>query len=349
MSQRPHYFIQHALHAGVSEVLWINPYPGRLPNFQDFVPGRHAKEPTGRLVLKNLYVESVQPIVPLEPFHKLFKLVNSKSLNNIIKKIIDFKDEKTIIVVGKPSLLAMELCLNFSWRRIVFDAMDNYPAFFSGYSSKSMKKLEQKIADFADNIICTSHPLESKFANYATKVQRCLNACTPSFLQKRNSIKQLDDDSITFGYVGTIASWFDWEWVITLANLHPNHKIRLVGPLKTLKPRGLPSNIIFDKPISHDDVPAFLSEIDVGLIPFLDNEITHYVDPIKYYEYRSSELPILSTKFGEMTWHHNDSENSTTACPFILPTNSLYFGPSNFQHVTWDMRFAELFKTIIMK
>lgn len=349
MSQRPHYFIQHALHAGVNEVLWINPYPGRLPGLQDFVPGRHAKEPAGRLELANLHVESVQPVFPLEPFHQLFKLINFKSLHQIIKKIADFKDENTIIVIGKPSLLAVELCKKHSWRRIVFDAMDNYPAFFSGYSSKSMTKIEENIVDIVDNILCTSHPLQKKFAHQAKKVQLCLNACTPGFAQKRKNTKKLGEDTLTFGYVGTIASWFDWKWVVDLANLHPQHKIRLVGPLKTLKPRELPTNIIFDKAISHDDVPGFLSEIDVGLIPFLDNDITHYVDPIKYYEYRSSGLPILSTKFGEMSWHHADTENSTTACPFNLPTNSLYFSPSDIHHVTWDMRFAELFKNTIMK
>lgn len=349
MSQRPHYFIQHAMHAGISEVLWINPYPGRLPGLQDLVPGRHATEPSGRLELAHLHIESVPSVFPVEPFHHLFRLINYRSLKQTIRKIVDFKDEETIIAIGKPSLLAIELCKHQSWHQIIFDAMDNYPAFFSGRSAKSMLKIEEVIANLADIIICTSHPLVEKFSKNDAKVHLCLNACTSGFALKRKKNKEIAKDALTFGYVGTIASWFDWEWIIELANLHPSNRIRLVGPLKTLKPKELPANIIFEKAISHDDVPAFLAEIDVGLIPFKRNEITHYVDPIKYYEYRSNGLPVLSTPFGEMSWHHAELQSNDALCPFKLPKNSLYFGPSDIHHITWDIRFAELFKNSIMK
>ena len=39
----------------------------------------------------------------------------------------------------------------------------------------------------------------------------------------------------------------------------------------------------------------------VGLIPFKLNELTAAIDPIKYYEYRSLGIPVLSTHFGEMS------------------------------------------------
>ena len=38
----------------------------------------------------------------------------------------------------------------------------------------------------------------------------------------------------------------------------------------------------------------------VGLIPFKKNDLTHSVDPIKYYEYRAFGLPVIATAFGEM-------------------------------------------------
>jgi len=44
-----------------------------------------------------------------------------------------------------------------------------------------------------------------------------------------------------------------------------------------------------------------MARFDVGLIPFANNDVTAYVDPVKYYEYRALGLPVLSTRFGEMT------------------------------------------------
>jgi hypothetical protein len=40
-----------------------------------------------------------------------------------------------------------------------------------------------------------------------------------------------------------------------------------------------------------------------GLIPFVRNALTDSVDPVKYYEYRSCGLPVLTTLFGEMPHH----------------------------------------------
>jgi len=349
MSQRPHFFIQHVLHAGIKEVFWINPYPGRLPGFQDFIPGRHAHEPASKLELTNLTVISLKPVFPIEPFHQAFKFVNHKSLKDIINKISDFKDDETLLIIGKPSLLGIELIKLFHWKSVLFDAMDNYPAFFSGYSSSSMSKIEERIAQAADFIVCSSHPLAIKFSRFKTKVQLCLNACTSDFIMRRERISTLAAQSYTLGYVGTIAAWFDWQWLINLATLYPQNKFRIVGPIKTLKPGNLPLNIILEKAISHDQVPAFLREIDIGLIPFRDNAITHYVDPIKFYEYQAAGLPVLSSEFGEMKWHLGEKEKLNEQCPFSLPSNALYFGSNHIQPITWDMRFAELFKTMLIK
>ena len=49
-----------------------------------------------------------------------------------------------------------------------------------------------------------------------------------------------------------------------------------------------------------------MSVFDVGLIPFKRTELTAYVDPIKYYEYRAMGLPVLSTDFGEMHFHQRE-------------------------------------------
>jgi hypothetical protein len=43
-----------------------------------------------------------------------------------------------------------------------------------------------------------------------------------------------------------------------------------------------------------------MTYFDAGLIPFKKNILTASVDPIKYYEYRSLALPVISTDFGEM-------------------------------------------------
>ncbi len=347
MSQRPHFFIQQAFHSGIEEVMWVEPYPGRLPNFGDLIPGRHAKEPASKRTFENFTVVPVSGIFPIEPFHLLFKIFNRRSLELVKKKINKFKDENTLLVIGKPSLLALDLSRQLGWKNIFFDAMDNYPAFFKGYSSLSMASIEKKVASTVNTVICSSHSLQDKFLKLAN-VELCLNACTSDFIINSCREEIECDKNVVFGYVGTIASWFDWNWVIELAALNPLSKILLIGPLKTLKPVNLPKNIIIEKAISHDEVPTVLSQIDVGIIPFQINEITKFVDPIKFYEYSAKKIPLLSTQFGEMLWHYKRIDGHKPDCPFNIPDNTLYFDERSLENITWEDRFAELFPKILI-
>ncbi|WPM80664.1 hypothetical protein R5W60_02800 [Brucella pseudintermedia] len=67
-------------------------------------------------------------------------------------------------------------------------------------------------------------------------------------------------------------------------------------------PGELPANIEIFPPCEHTEAMHKMAEFDVGLIPFLQNELTNSVDPIKYYEYRALKIPIISTNFGEMRY-----------------------------------------------
>jgi hypothetical protein len=102
------------------------------------------------------------------------------------------------------------------------------------------------------------------------------------------------------GYVGTIAAWFDWDWVIALAKARPTDVVRLIGPVFTRVPTALPKNIEILPPRPHQAAMEAMRDFDVGLIPFQKSGLTESVDPIKYYEYRALGLPVLSTAFGEM-------------------------------------------------
>lgn len=346
MSQRPHFFIKHAFSAGIKEIMWVDPYPGRLPNFDDLVPGRHTKEPASKHSFQRLTILPAPAVFPIEPFHLLFKIINKRSIERIKRQVNDFKDENTLLVIGKPSLLALDLIKQAGWKSSWFDAMDNYPAFFKGISARSMTAIEKQLASEVNTVICSSHSLQEKFSKLSN-VELCLNACTEDFITNDAVELIKTDESIIFGYVGTIASWFDWRWVIELAELNPSSSIRLIGPLKTLKPANLPGNISIEKAISHDEVPALLSEIDVGLIPFQINEITRYVDPIKFYEYSAKKIPLLSTKFGEMVCHFNKITENRINCPFNVPNDTLYFNENCAENISWEIRFSELFPKIL--
>lgn len=90
-----------------------------------------------------------------------------------------------------------------------------------------------------------------------------------------------------------------------------------------------------------------ISKFDVAIIPFVNNEITRFVDPVKYYEYALAQIPILSTNFGEMAWHHKEIKNKCN-CHYSVPVGTLFFSHDHMKNGVprWSERFAVLYNEV---
>jgi hypothetical protein len=151
------------------------------------------------------------------------------------------------------------------------------------------------------------------------------------------------------GYVGTIGHWFDWELVILLAKSHPQKKFRLIGPMY-VRPPTLPHNISLEPHLPHAEALQVMSQFDVGLIPFKKTTLTSSVDPIKYYEYRSLGLPVLSSAFGEMAFRSkgdgvyliDQNSDITSLIDQALVSRTSPAGTVKFRkNNSWEQRFNE--------
>ena len=300
-AQRPHHFVRwfHERHG--AEVLWLDPYPARLPRWSDLA--RFKKSPAAKRLgptwgdapwLQRLRV----PALPLEPLAP-GRWANRWLWLQVLSRIDRFVNAHTTLVFGKPCALALLLASRYPQQVKVFDVMDNIPAFAGGWSRRWLRQAEEGLAERVDLLVTSSTALEDKFSG-----ARRQTICIRNGLALPESVAALAqpapaDDRLVFGYIGAIASWFDWEAVVRLARCYPDAVVRLIGPVEGA-PAQLPANLELLPAIPQHEVYAALRGFSVGLIPFKVNELTDYVDPVKYYEYRAMGLPVLSTRFGEM-------------------------------------------------
>ena len=308
-SQRPHMFVRWMHQRHKARVLWIDPYPSRFPQWSDTQrlritqPTQSAQSEEWLTVLKPLAI----PFEPL-PASSYFNRLLWISIQSRIKDFLAHPDR--LIVVAKVSELALLVLQKNSETASLYDAMDDAPAFFEGRSQLAAERRETRIADVVSRIWVSSEQLQRKFATHANKTKLVLNACQaellPPFSTKRNPYISSAAKPV-LGYVGTLAAWFDWPWVISLARENPHACIRLIGPVFTKLPHSLPENIELLPACSHQDALEAMQKFDVGLIPFLVNQLTESVDPIKYYEYRALGLPVISPRFGQMRAREGDT------------------------------------------
>ncbi|QJP07251.1 glycosyl transferase [Pseudomonas multiresinivorans] len=303
-SQRPHKFAEWFHSATRGEVLWVDPYPTRFPNLAD---------------LRKLSAPPAAPLAtPVEPWLKVLparalpiepipgsRLLNSLLWRDLLREIRDFSAiEETTLGIGKPSELAIQLLKHGSFTSTIYDAMDDFPAFYSGMSKWAMHHRESIVANRAEHLLASSTVLVNRFAN-ARKATLCMNACAIETLPSVDSLPGRPGERI-LGYVGTIGPWFDWAMINRLA-MCAQVKIRLIGPMFSPPAAALPPNVEMHPQCTHAEAIAAMQGFDVGLIPFKQTELTESVDPIKYYEYRALGLPVLSSHFGEMRNHAQQS------------------------------------------
>lgn len=299
-AQRPHKFVEwfHASSGG--EVLWVEPYPTRFPLLSDFF--RFSSKSSQENAATPSWLSVIKPFVlPLEPLPGSYWL-NVLMWRPIFKEVKVFSSRQDcLLAIGKPSVLALAILHRTKGCLSVYDAMDDFPAFYAGFSRWSMRRREKHLVNSVSRILASSTVIRNRWRVARTDVQLVHNGLDASLLPELRS-NLVKKKKKVLGYVGTIATWFDWGWVIELAKTCPDCVVRLIGPVFSLVQIDLPINIEMRPPCSHQAAILAMQEFDVGLIPFLKNDLTASVDPIKYYEYRALGLPVISTDFGEMAF-----------------------------------------------
>lgn len=299
-AQRPHKFVEWFFNRTGEPVLWIDPYPTRFPSWKDLWRLRLSPLAGKRNSIPD-WLTLLEPRgLPIEPMPGS-GWINELLWRSQLREISNFAEcGTTMLAIGKPSALALLLLESLHCHTSLYDAMDDFPAFYSGCSRLALARKEHAIVQRADIILASSSELKTRWTNIHNNVRLIHNGLDLPAVRSVEPTTKPSEFKV-FGYAGTIASWFDWEWVLTLAEARPEDEIRLIGPMFISPANKLPANINLQPACDHAVALKAMMQFHVGLIPFKKNGITVSVDPIKFYEYRALGLPVISTDFGEMS------------------------------------------------
>jgi hypothetical protein len=296
-AQRPHFAVEAWLKLGASRVAWLDPYPVRLPRWQDLRRGRRGLHDQGTRLDPRVSVLGVRSL-PIEPLPGGSWVNRHVAWRQTLRTLQEFvAGEPWVLGAGRPCALALTLLRELRPDASFYDAMDNFPEFHQGLSRRSLARCEAQLAEQVDLIVASSDFLVEKFARRGLRVARVLNGYPMSSLAAWHPPA---DRPLVLGYLGSVGRWFDWPTVLRLARQLPQAQIELVGPCMNPPPTGLPSSISLLPACPQGEAAGHLARFSAGLIPFSKNPLTDGVDPIKYYEYRASGLPVLTTSFGQM-------------------------------------------------
>ena len=186
---------------------------------------------------------------------------------------------------------------------LVFELMDLPEKEFAGWKAKLPRALRRA------DVIRTTHPaitdyLHREFADDLGDKQVTtsfngvdLEMFDPDRPYERPDVLR-DVEKPVLGFYGNLDSWIDWDLIAELASLS-EYQVVVIGGTEGTAPKVPPallaSSVIWvdKRPIA--EIPGFLSCFDVALFPFVVNEMTDAVDPLKVWEYLSFGKPVLAT------------------------------------------------------
>ena len=191
----------------------------------------------------------------------------------------------------------------------LYDCMDDISGFAN--SDQKLIDLEHAFLEGCDDMVVSGDTLMHKYKRYnpiqvirnATEINHFLtpdlSKLTAEFMPK-NLVK--NPKKIRIGYVGAIADWFDTELLKTVARARPDVEFHFCGHISADHPHELKKepNIHFYGEIPYEQVPAFLSQMDILTIPFKIIPIIQACDPVKFYEYSALGKPTISTPLPEL-------------------------------------------------
>ncbi len=198
--------------------------------------------------------------------------------------------------------LARALRQGFGWP-VMYDCMD----FHAGFSTNddAMLRQEEELLAGADCVVVSAQALEEQARSRNRRVVRVPNAC--DYAHFAQVPWRAPSQTPVVGYYGAIADWFDSDLVADLAQLRPQWEFLLVGSTFTADTRRLKClpniRLVGEKP--YGELPRWIQEMDVLLIPFKRNPLTHATNPVKFYEIMAAGKPLISVPLPELLPHED--------------------------------------------
>jgi UDP-galactopyranose mutase len=218
------------------------------------------------------------------------------------QKLIDqfFAEEIDEFILWYYTPMALNFSRHLKPALTVYDCMDEL-SLFQG-APPQLQELEKELISRADLIFTGGQTLyESKNEGHDNVYLFPSSIDASHFEQARKQqADPADQAEIPYprlGFFGVIDERMDLELLGQLAEARPDWQLVLLGPVVKIDPASLPNlpNIHYLGMKTYEQLPKYLANWVVALLPFALNDSTRFISPTKIPEYLAGGKPVVST------------------------------------------------------
>jgi len=119
------------------------------------------------------------------------------------------------------------------------------------------------------------------------------------------------------GFYGSISTWLDQNLLVESIIALPHWRFVFIGKICcNIDKIKQFSNVYFLGEKSHWDLPNYIQNWNVALLPFINNEQIRMCNPLKLREYLASGTPIVTTNFNALNGYRKYLQIASSTKPF---------------------------------
>jgi len=311
--------------------------------------------------------ESETDHLHIKEFYKipLFDHVSSLSHINYYLRSLYYKyyirtlRPEYVYVMKPQSVYALPKDLADS--KLIYDCMDDMVAFAENeVIRRKVFDAERELIRRADVIFASSEHLKDiliKRYQIGKDVPVIRNAYNGEILNEKYIKKSnADKEEFTLCYFGTVAEWFNFDFVLRSLNDIPNLSYLIVGPVQSGTSVPQYERLKYIGPVQHDDLPETVKDVDAFVMPFKVTKLIKSVDPVKLYEYINFDKNILCVEYPEVerfkdfAYFYSDYESFKNQIQLMMSNRSPKY--TNGQRIeflnvnTWKKRVEAIQKCL---
>ncbi|MDD3079001.1 MAG: glycosyltransferase [Paludibacter sp.] len=233
-------------------------------------------------------------------FNLLFRFnifIYRKILKKYIKKL---QMDSPLVITAYNPFYGLSLLHKLNEKAHIYYCYDGVE---SGYFGKRIFDFEDKFSAQVQAVITTSDFLNSQKLKLNKNSFVVKNGVDfPVFVKSAKKVVSTRKRK-KVGFIGSLDPRFDIETVEFAVRNLPGFDFEFIGDMRNevLKSRlsNYP-NISFGDPVKPNDVPALMAGCDVGIIPYIMNEVNRNIYPLKINEYLSVGVPVVMNAFATL-------------------------------------------------
>ena len=270
---------------------------------------------------------SLPPILPVnwisnKRIYEFAEAINGYIVSKRIKRALTKSAFQPDIVINAFNPFFAKATRNvFDKQPLIYYCYDNIDA--AVWAAKHGARLEKEIIKNADAVIFTSDALKS-YKGENSKSFVVSNGVNLRAFEKI-PLKEFDQNNTNpiVGYTGCIDNRLNYDLLSELISENPGLQFEFIGPVTSNEADKLKTfaNVKFYGSVKPDELAITMKNFDAGIIPFVKNDFTRNIYPMKANEYLALGIPVIATDFARLNDLNNYIEIAYNAKEFSAKLN----------------------------